>query len=173
LGIVFTWEIVSRWCSLHGRSWRVCYAETGILGGQRFVCGRRRALSLARAQPPGCAVSHSLVCPVNRRNMITLCIAIAANFWARFWWQYKPKFRTLQVRMPASPPKCGMRRGQRASRRVTPPRARNNEHARMRCANPVNAAGKSVRPLSTKFHSKIHSSAQGWGVRHHDYYHGQ
>jgi hypothetical protein len=33
--------------------------------------------------------------------------------------------------------------------------------------------GKSVRPLSTKFHSKIHLSAQGWGVRHHDYYHGQ
>jgi hypothetical protein len=45
------------------------------------------------------------------------------------------------------------------------------------CANAMREScqrcGKSVRPLSTKFHSKTHLSAQGWGVRHHDYYHGQ
>jgi hypothetical protein len=103
------------------------YAENDILGGRRFVCGRRRALSLARAQPPGSAVSNPPVLSVYRKRTNIACIAIVSCSWARFGGGTDRSSGRCR---------CGCPRHRRSVgvsahlRRVTPPRARNNDHAR-------------------------------------------
>jgi hypothetical protein len=52
--------------------------ESIQLGKGSIVGGEGRS-SLARAQPPGCAVNHFLVFLVNRKQMRLVCIAIAAD----------------------------------------------------------------------------------------------
>jgi hypothetical protein len=107
--------------------------ESIQLGKGSIVGGEGRS-SLARAQPPGCAVNHFLVCLVNRKQMRLVCIAIAADSGRDFGGGTDRS--SARCGLGSSPPKRGMHRDQRASWSASslerPHEARNErEYARM------------------------------------------